>query len=59
MKLIVHIDNVRATYDSEMVEQPYYYEIYTYTLMYIVGMHATKVHMNWLKQPFYFSSDII
>ena len=59
MELIVHVDNVRVTYDSEMLDQPYYYEIYTYTLMYIVGMHPTKVYMNWLKQPIYFSSNII
>ena len=36
MKLIVHVDNVRATYDSEMLDQPYYYKIYTYTLMYML-----------------------
>ena len=59
MELIVHVDNVRATYDSEMLDHPYYYEIYTYTLMYIVGMHATKVYIYRLKQPIYFSSDII
>ena len=40
----------------KMLGQVCHYEIYTYTSMFFVGTHATKMSMNQLKQAIYFIS---